>query len=403
MTTQASTARSPASAERAAARRLQLLLITVIGAGFAGVTLAAARIPHTPRPPAWHLVVAIAAFLVADMPLLHIRFGHNQHSFTWSETFVVVGLVLLPSPWLQLLVPFTIAAAHLVGGRALAKVLFNAASFGVGVYLARAVVDAVGSVDRLSDILDGRAWLSLVAGSLTFWVWNSISVSAAVAFSQGIRVRTVARKGLGLNFVVWAGNTAAGIAMLVMGTLDVRLLLVLPLFIGLLFLAYRGYLRAMQERDTWEVLQAASRDLNSLDRDELAAVVLARAESLFKAEFAELMITDGEPGTRAVIYRRHGEGGSERFEADPMDVAATFWPRAFGEGEPFEILVRSAAAAPRAELESLGLAATVVAPLATAQGCIGTFRIGFRGVVKIARRDTIMNARERHVFSTFAQ
>ena len=49
---------------------------------------------------------------------------------------MVVGLVLLPSPWLQLLVPFTIAAAHLVGGRALAKVLFNAASFGVGVYLA---------------------------------------------------------------------------------------------------------------------------------------------------------------------------------------------------------------------------------------------------------------------------
>jgi PAS domain S-box-containing protein len=170
---------------------------------------------------------------------------------------------------------------------------------------------------------------------------------------------------------------------------------VFPFFLVLLYLADRGYLRALQERDTWRVLQDASADLIRVDEDGLAAVVLDRAASLFGAEFAELMLVDGEPGSYARVFRWTGDAPPLRLEGHPMELAGSFWPRAFSEREPFEVVAGRAPAPQRRELEQLGLAVFVVAPLPARDRCLGTLRIGFRGVVR-------MDARERQVLATFA-
>src|SRR5206468_292118 len=109
----------------------------------------------------------------------------------------------------------------------------------------------------------------------------------------------------------------------------------------------------------------------------------------------ELLLTDGEPGVKALVIRRHQGGEVEYVEAAPLDVAGEFWPRAFSEREPFEVTVRRAPVPQRRELESLGLAMYLVAPLVAPHACLGTLRIGFRGEVK-------MRSRELQVFSTFA-
>src|SRR5687768_2168907 len=100
---------APATAQR----RLQVLIAGVIALG--GFAFASAIVDTTRQPPpeAWRLIAAVAAFLVADLPLLHLRFGHNRNTFTWSEASVIIGLVLLPGPWLRLLAPLCVAAMHL--------------------------------------------------------------------------------------------------------------------------------------------------------------------------------------------------------------------------------------------------------------------------------------------------
>ena len=371
---------------------LQVHVWTVIGIG-AAVLAAAVPEATTVGPPAlWRLAVAAAALVAGDMVLLHLRFGQDQHSFTWSETAVVIGLVALPSPWLRIVAVASIAFAHLVARRSMLKVVFNATSFATGCVLARTVYHFV--VGRLGDhdVAHPATWAALGAASLTFFLWNNTTVSGAIAFSQGVPFRRVMSKGLRLSLLVWFGNTVVGILLVGMAVSEPSMLMIVPLVAGLLSLVYRGYLRAMQERDAWKVLQAASRDLVRTDRTELADVVLDRASALFDADVAELLLVDDAAGG-ATVFHRQGTH-VERVDGDVSTLAGTWWGRVACEQEPFEIQRAKAPAGQRSELEDLGLTMYVVAPLLTHAGCIGALRLGFRGKARLA-------AREMQVFTTF--
>src|SRR6266571_4977229 len=100
-------------------RRLRVLLWFVVGGGCLTFLSAFAQHPYlfSQVPATWKMVLASAAFAFGDIAVLHIRFGHDQHSFTWSESAVIVGLVVLPSPWLRLVAPLAIGSAHLLARR----------------------------------------------------------------------------------------------------------------------------------------------------------------------------------------------------------------------------------------------------------------------------------------------
>jgi diguanylate cyclase (GGDEF)-like protein len=371
---------------------LQLHVWSAIGAGVVLVAAAVPRAVAAGPPPLWRLALAALALVAGDMVLLHLRFGHDQHSFTWSEAAVIIGLVALPSPWLPLTAVVSIAVAHLVARRALLKVAFNATSFAAGCVLASTAHEWV--IDRFGghDLAHPARWAALAAAALVFFAWNNTTVAGAIAFSQGVRFGTVFSRGLRISLLVWFGNTVVGVLLVSMAASKPSMLLIVPPLATLLYIVYRGYLRAMQERDTWKVLQAASRDLVRTDRTELASVVLERAGGLFDADLAELVLV-GDVADGATVFRRAG-GDVERNDGDLAALAGTWWGRMACEQEPFEIHVSRAPAAQRTELESLGLAMCVVAPLVTPEGCIGALRIGFRGKVRLA-------SRELQVFTTF--
>src|SRR5205823_11426799 len=111
-------------ADPSAARRLRLLIAAVVGAGSLVVLSALPGVVGHQAPAAWRIALASAAFMLGDIAVLHLRFGHNQHSFTWSETAVVLGLVLLPSPWTRVIAPVAVGVAHLLARRPLVKVAF---------------------------------------------------------------------------------------------------------------------------------------------------------------------------------------------------------------------------------------------------------------------------------------
>ena len=371
--------------------RFRLLISLVIGTGAASVLTAVAGVIGADVPAVWRLVLAGALFMLGDVCLVNILFGHNHHSFTWAETAMVLGLVLVPAPWLRIVAPLAVALAHAVARRPPVKIAFNAMSIATEAFLAREVLHVVAPAGTATT--DPRLWVGLVLAAFTLFFWNGLTVSAAVAFSQNLRLLDVYLKGFLLNALVWVGNTGVGVLLIAMSGSG-GMLVIFPVLVAMLYFAYRSYLRAMNERDTWEVLQKTSRELLRTDPRDVARVVLERTPTLFQAEFVELLVVDGEPGTRATVFRWTGNDSIEEV-GDPVVLAGAFWPRVLSERETFQVAAEDAPARQRQELESHGLAACVIAPLLTQRGCLGTLRIGFRGRVKLGER-------ELQVLTTFA-
>jgi PAS domain S-box-containing protein len=264
--------------------------------------------------------------------------------------------------------------------------VFNVASIAVGTGIAWGLLVLLGRTHPAAEISKPSTWLALGTATLGFAVWSSVAVGMAVAFSQSLPIREVLRKGVLLQSFVWLGNTVAGVGVAMVATQSRGALIALPFFLLLSYAAYRGYQRAGEDRDTWQVLQDTSRDLSRLRRTEIAEVVLDRAATLFKADFVELMLLDDEATGRVTTWRQ-ANGETKTLAGRTVGDAATFWPRAQSEREPYQLLVRKAPTAQRRELESLGLEQCVVVPIATADGCLGTLRVGFEGVVKMRTRD----------------
>ncbi|HEX7169169.1 MAG TPA: EAL domain-containing protein [Acidimicrobiales bacterium] len=373
--------------------RLQALVTTVLVTGALALGSAAPGALNDALPDVWKLALTAGLFYAGERAMFHIRFGRDGQSFNWAETALVVGLFLVPSVWLRLLAPVGVGLVHLLRGRERVKIAFNALSCATGVLLAQGIMHVLGQADRLE--LAPVSVAAVALASFVFFLWNGITVSLALAFSQGLRFRDVHGRAFVLNVLVWVGNTALGILVVALATEQPGMLWLLPVILGLLYLAYRSYLQAMQERDTWQLLQQASRELLQVDQGRLAEVVVERAIRLFGAELADLLLVDSEPGTTVRVARRWASGQVDWFDGEPFDVAGSIWGRVLADREPFELVARTAAAPHRDDLESLNLSMCLVAPLLVQDRCIGALRLGFGERTKVRTRD-------RQVFETFA-
>ena len=384
-------AAAPVTTERA---RTPCFVWTVVTVGVlcilgAAVTAVQHGLTGQSGPAAWRLVLIGVLFLIAETVMLDIRFGHNRKAFTMVEAALVVGLVVVPAPWLVLVAPLAIAGAHALAHRAPIKVAFNALSAAGGIVLARGTLVALGEPNTTLEF--GAA---LAAAAFTFFLWNSLTMAGAVASSQQLSFVSVYSKGLALCLLVWAGNVGTGLLLVALGASRSPFLMVVPVLLALLYFVYWSYLRAMHERDVWQVLQATSRQLVRVEPADVARVVIARTPQLFSAEFVELLLVPDEGADTASVFRWSAPDQEDVFES-PLDRTNPFWGRMLAEREPFQIVAADAPAALARDLASLSLAKCVIAPLLVQERCLGTLRVGFRG-------DVSFGAREMQVLTTFA-
>jgi PAS domain S-box-containing protein len=362
--------------------RLRLLVVAVTALGalavVGGVAVALRHTPETPR-----VITTGVLFLVGDVALLKLRFGRSYFNFTWAELAILFSLIMLPAGWTVVIGAGAVLAAQSLQRRPLVKQVFNVGNMAISAALANTVVVALNFNRDAVSLHSPRLWGTLGAAALVSCLWNMVAVGMAVAYSQGLRVGDVIARGAPLQVLVWAGNTAAGIAMGTVARQSPSALVVLPFFLGVLYVAYQAYLRAEEDRDTWQVLQDSSRDLSRLRRSEIAEVVVQRASALFKADFVELTLVDD--GARMTTWRGAGDT-VELLSGRTVEDAATFWPRAQSEREPYELFRRDAPQAQRRELDALGLEQCIVVPVISGDRCLGTVRIGFTVVVKTRRR-----------------
>jgi diguanylate cyclase (GGDEF)-like protein len=356
--------------------RLHVLVAAVIVAGILCLALPVLISGTRLDPPAaWRLILVTLVLLVGDSTVLQLRFGRDTYTFTWSEAAIIIGLYLVPWPWLSFVAPLAVAAVHAFARRSPVKVAFNAASMAVGATLAQATVAALTGGRTIHDVdtLLGCAVLT-VAVTVAF-AWNNLSVSAAIALSSALPLRQVAMEGFRLKLAVLAGNTIVAL-LLVTAQWQGSTVVLIPFTIVMLFFAYRGYLRALEEGDIWRQLDRTAKEISLLDEDGVAVAAVTRAAELFKADVVELAVaaSDGGPVRVAV---RHTDGKQSTRE------------------EPLHSLGAGAAEATPANVIPTAPGTTwTITPLEGMHGLTGSLRLGFHAPATLSQR-------QQKVLSTF--
>jgi diguanylate cyclase (GGDEF)-like protein len=350
--------------------RLTALVALVAAAG--AIVLAASAwvtIMH-PRPITPLLGVIALATLLTDATCVDLRVGRHVESYTWAELILVLGLAVL-APEQLVLTSLCIAVAYAATRRSPVKILFNTASYAVGVALAAGVTHLIIDPSWEEPVLSGAA---LVLGAVAFSWWNGLSVDAAIAFSQDLPFRQVYLKGARLRVAFCAGNILTALVVLLLAAQNPIWLLAIPLVLGVAYVIYRSYLRTIQERAIWRHLETITQEINRLDETEIAEVALAGAVALFEADEAELALFPANGGETALVYVRRA-GAS---------TIALRTPNRRRDDK------RAIDAAPRNPAET-----DVAIPLVAHGAQLGELRVGFGTRVRL-------NDRERQVLRTYA-
>jgi diguanylate cyclase (GGDEF)-like protein len=319
-----------------------------------------------------HLLLVAVATLFTDATWVNLRIGHDVESYTWAELNLTLALAWL-APEHIVLTALCVAVAYAVTGRTPVKVLFNATSYAFGVGLAALATHAIATPSWDDPV---RSGLAIAAGVLAFSVWNGVSVNAAIAFSQDMPFRPVFMKGAWLRLLVAGGNLAAGLSVLALAHFRPDALWLVPVAMGVAFVAYHGFLRFIQDRAAWRHFELSGKEISRLDEREVAHAALARATKLFDADEAELVLRPSHGPGPARVYLSNAAGTATvlRSEQDeePSFTVATYQ----GDG--------------RHARETC-----VAVPLMRGDVRLGTLRVRFFAAVRLS-------ARERQLLDTFA-
>jgi diguanylate cyclase (GGDEF)-like protein len=361
--------------EARAVRRLNAVVAVVISAAALVFTGAAVVALGTSQPHVAALLGVAAMVIAGELGLVQLRFGADGLSFTWGETALLLGLVMVGPVDLVLLAAPSVLAAHLLARRELRKAAYNASSFTLSAAAGGAWVLGLTHGDiSLTEPVDV---LALVLACTTFSLVSHVLTCAVVAAATRSSFASVLTSGLQVSVIVWAGNLVCGAAVLGGLQLSPVLLAALPPLILVVALGYRAALTAVQERDVWQQLETASRELSRLDEREVASVALARAAGLLRCDRVELVLHTA-PGPR--VYRLDEDGQAV---AEPV-------VRQDDEQVDEVTYVQVTQAASRAATVTW-----VVAPLTGTGRRLGSLRLCFTGKVSLTRR-------EQQVLSTFA-
>ena len=353
--------------------RVQALVGAVALLGLACCSVAwsaVARAPLSAESLAWGAAVAVIV-LVGDIVLLEIRLGRNGNGFTWAEAALIVGVAIGGWAWLIAVMGPVVLLRQLAAGRRPHKAVFNAGSAVVSAALGWAAYGLVSSDwDGLGTPMTWRAALALALAAGVYFLAVTVQITTAVAWAQGLPTRAVWARGWHLRVVMFLGNTMVGLAAVLVGQWNRPTILVLPFFFLLLYLCYNSALKAQQDRDLWQQLHAATLRLNRVELPAVLAGLEHGATALFGVE-------------RTVVL--HEDDLGLEGQASPALLA-----RGCGLSAPQTVDVRTESAPVAEEMRRLGVVTAALAPLVVAGRTRGALLLGYRGHVRLNRRELQM-------------
>ena len=325
----------------------------------------------------WQLLAVVALSLFADLPLLETRIGHNTESLTFSELCMILAIVLVPLPHAVLIATACSVVFDVARRISPLKATYNAANFALAMTCAGVVANEVahGELARTS----WSSILGLLLGTFVFVVLNSGGVAVAVSLAQRVPLAGVYRDGLALRLSLAGANALVAVLVVVLADWSPETLFMLPPVLAAMYASYRGYLAAAHERDVWQQLEEATRELNSLDMTTVVSAALSRAAQLFKADVASIVLDDGSGAT---VYTGNSTGLVDTGVGPAGRLSRRVDDDADGEA---------------------GALMVYAAPLEGPQGRVGVLELGFRGPVQLRRREHQVLRTLAHAISSSLQ
>ena len=354
--------------------------IALLAAGLAAVaaSLFAFVVTDLPGPtgeirsPLWVLVVM---FALAEILVVHVEFRGNAYSFSLSELPFVIGLFTAA--------PVDLVAGHFIGS-ALALIVhrrqsplklgFNLSHFALESCLALIVFSAFGS--RVPS--DPAAWLATLFATLTFAVVADLAVETAVSLAEGKMDTGGMLQRMAFGKVVSATNASIGLIGALILWIQPSAAWVLAVPTAILFFSYRFYTSQREQHTRMEFLYESTHLLNrSLKLEAALPALLSQAQTMFKAELAEILLfaQKGEPTLRTVV----GPGDrKEILTAVNLDPTEGVWARVAAEGQPLLFARPIQPEQLRSHFADQGIRDAMVAPLRGTSGVVGTIMVGNR-------------------------
>jgi signal transduction histidine kinase len=320
------------SATPALPRSARLLVGAVVAGG------AAVLVVTLPDARAWGATELLAflgvaaAVAISECFPIELSYSNEKVTYSLSDAVWTGALLVAPSSVLILAVAAGVLVGQLVQPWALVKVAFNVGQFVIGIAAAAAVFAAFGS----PAVTEPATWAAAGVAMAAFQAVNTVLMGAIIAITEHEPFWRVALVPTGV--LHWLGNLSLGILGALIWNAEPAALPLLLVPTVLTYLAYRGWLATVQERDQMGELAAAADSISEsgdLERrvpergDETAAAtlgrtlnaMLARLEASYRRERLFLRQTSHELRTPITICRGHLEVLGP--EPEPEDLAET--------------------------------------------------------------------------------
>ncbi|MEU8239318.1 bifunctional diguanylate cyclase/phosphodiesterase [Actinoplanes missouriensis] len=279
-------------------RQLRLLIgLVVVGASIAtiGWVLFLLRTPQ-PFPPLWAPALLSLAVVAANRLKVSVRIRSSLDGTTWGEVPVLVGLILLPAPWVVLCSVAGVAALKIFARQGSRKTIFAAAKEALTATAAGLVFLACGVTPSL--LHPSFAPLAIVLALTAFTLVDNVVFVPVMAANTRTSLKRAALTNSKRKVLGFLGQLAA--TLLVAGLLaaeaNMLLLLVVPLVVACMHLWQSRSARTREERESWQRLAKATDELNAVDLTQVLHAATTRAAQIFSAAEATIDVTAGGAG-----------------------------------------------------------------------------------------------------------
>jgi diguanylate cyclase (GGDEF)-like protein len=343
-------------------RRLNLTVGLVVVGAVLVVCWAVWTASRSALPPGlWPRVAVVLVMMVlAARFVLQVRIRDGYHAMAMTDTIILVGLMLIPGPWLVLCAATSVTGLRLLQRIGLTKALFNGAKSTIaaaGAVEAARLLHVTGPFTATSNLLP-----AIIAAAATITLIDEAISMPVLALATRTPLVRHFRKNLDVRLGGTAVRMATTVAAMFLLSHDPKLVIAVPLVIIGLHLASANRLRERAERQAWQKLAQATDELNEVDLGTVLTAGVTRAADLFSVNEVDVEINI------AAVPRRLVRGDADTISYDgPAEDA----PQTRGK--------------------------TFVIPLESHDGSadVGELRLRFRGKVSLSER-------EQYTLRTFA-
>jgi diguanylate cyclase (GGDEF)-like protein len=307
-------------------RQLTLLVgLVVVVACLAAVGVAVFAWQHpTPVPDPGVLVALSLGVMLINKVRIRVRIRSDKQGAGWGEVPILVGLALIPGPWMVLCAACGVLAERLTMRSTAQKNVFAVAKEVLNTTAAATVFYLLGGQPSVTH--PPIALLATSAAIVAFAVTDHLAFMPVVATASGVSIRKLTTHDLDIRLIGYLMRIAA--ALLVVTILafsdSVLLLLIFPFILACVHLWQSRQIRTREERESWQRLAEATDELNAVDLDRVLHSAVSRAALIFSAQEAEIdLATEGAERLirgSALEVTFDGPRAAER-EADPDEIA----------------------------------------------------------------------------------